>query len=451
MTNLFGNKNVIVPSNNPEPVQPDKKTKDVTVLFIDSGGLFIDFAKQATPQFKDAYYWTPCLEADFPDIKRALLGYGLEDEGLHRIIDMWSPKEDNGYSFDDVDLFCFLDVAFGGLQRHLISIGKVVWGNRYTANLENYRLQTKVLMKEAKMPVNNTFSVVGMKKLKEFLKGKSHLFIKISLWRNGFETFEYIDEKQSAPRLAEIDYTMGEAAELVEFIIETPIKSECESGMDTYNIDGQYPKHINWGYEIKDLAFISFLSDKLPKPLQYIADKSAVWFKEFGLRGNVSNEVRIEEKTKKPYLTDPTQRIALPPNQIQSRQITNWGDIMWYGANGILKETEFKFKYGALIMIYCSWAINHWEEIEFDEEIKDNISLNKYCKINKNYYVIPDAMQSDAIGCLVALGNSVDECIKKLEKMADKVRGYKLEVKTDQLDKLKEVIENGTKSGLKFS
>ena len=450
MTQLFGNRNIIVPSNNPEPVQPDKETKDVTVLFIDSGGLFIDYAKQAAPQFLKAYYWTPCMEVDFPDIKKALLGSGLEDEGLHRIVDMWSPKEDNGYSFDKVDLFCFLDASFCGLQRHLVEIGKVVWGNRYAANLENYRWQTKLLMKEAGMAVNQTDIVVGMKKLKEFLKEKSHLFIKISLWRNGFETFEYIDEKQSAPRLAEIEYTMGEAAELVQFIIETPIKSECESGIDTYNIDGKYPKTISWGYEIKDLAFASILTDKLPKPLQYIADKSAVWFKEFGLRGNVSNEVRIEEKTKKVYLTDPTQRVALPPNQIQSRQITNWGDIMWYGANGILKEPEFKFKYGALIMIYCSWASFHWEEIEFDDDIKDNISLNKYCKINENYYVIPDASQSDEIGCLVALGNSVDECIKKLEKMADKVRGYKLEVKTDQLDKLKEVIANGENSGLNF-
>ena len=446
--NLFGNENIIVPSNNPEPKQPDKKTSEVTVLVVDNG-LFVDFSVKISSQFKRLYYWTPSLEDDFADIKKALLGYGLEDEGLHRIIDMWSESEGD-YSFNDIDLFIFFDASFAGLQRHLISIGKTVWGNRYASNLENYRWQTKELMIEADMPVNPTERIVGMKALKEYLKGKKDLYIKISTWRFGFETFKYVDEKQSAPRLAEIEYNFGEASELIEFIIETPIKSECEVGMDTYCIDGKYPKHNAIGYEVKDLAYCTVITDKLPDSLQYIADKCAVWFKEYGLRGDVSNEVKIEKGTGSPYIIDFTQRKGIPPNELQSILITNYGDIIWYGANGILKEPEFKFRYGIIIMIYCSWAQSHWEEIEYDEDIRQNISLKKYCKINGNYYIIPDDSQSDEIGSLVAVGNSVDECVKQIEKMTDRVRGYQLEIRTDQLDKLKEVISNGEKNGISF-
>ena len=38
-------------------------------------------------------------------------------------------------------------------------------------------------------------------------------------------------------------------------------------------------------------------------------------------------------------------------------------------------------------------------------------------KINGKYYVIPNDAELTGIGSIVGLGNSIDECIKKIEKL----------------------------------
>jgi hypothetical protein len=449
-TALFGNKDIIVPSNNPAPVNPDKDTKDVIALFIDSGGLFMDFAIQIAPQFKKVYYWTPCIMSDFADFKDALLGSGLEDEGLYRIIDMWSPKEDNGYKFPEVDLFICPDIGGGGLQYQLIAMGKWVWGSRYAENMELWRWQSKQVMAGLNMPVNEVTYATGIDELREKLKGFKDRWVKISCWRHSFETFKYIDEKQSAPRLAEIEYKHGESAKIMQFIIETPIKTTLEVGRDSYNVDGVYPKTTLYGYEIKGVAYGGLMSNKLPKQVKYIGDKMSPIWKQYGLRGNLSDEIRIEDDTNKPFQIDFCTRLGSPPNEVLSRIITNWGDIMWYGSHGILKEPEYEFKYGVLVRIFCDWAGEHWEEIEFEKSIRKWISLRKFCKINGKYYIIPNDAKVTGIGSIVGLGNSIDECIKKIEKIQDKVKGYDLDIKMNELPKLQEEIEKGKKVGIKF-
>ena len=448
-TNLFGNKNIIVQSNNAVQHQPDKPASECIVLYIDNG-LFIDFAIKISSQFKKVYYWTPCLESDFADIKDALLGSGLEDEGLYRILDMWSPKEDNEYSFDKIDLFIFTDIGFGGLQHHLISIGKNVWGSRYAENMELWRWQSKQVMASLNMPVNKTEIAIGITQLREKLKGKEHLFIKISNWRRSFETFEYIDEVQSAPRLAEIEYIHGAASELLQFIIEKPIKTIIEIGRDSYNINGEYPKINMIGYEIKGKIYGGVMTDNLPKQMKYIGDKMSPIWAQYGLCGGLSDEIRIEDKTNLPFQIDFCCREGSPPNEILSRIITNWGDIMWYGSHGILKEPEYKFKYGMLARIYCNWAGKHWEEVSFDKKVVDWISLRKYCKIDGSYYITPNDAEITGIGSVVALGNSIDECKKLLIERAKEVRGYDLDIKIDKLDELDDIIKNGEKIGIKF-
>jgi hypothetical protein len=169
------------------------------------------------------------------------------------------------------------------------------------------------------------------------------------------------------------------------------------------------------------------------------------------LRGNISDEIRIEEKTNNPFQIDFCVRNGSPPNEILARIITNWGDIMWYGSHGILKEPEHKFKYGVLVRIFCDWAGKHWEEIEFDKEIRQWISLRKFCKINGKYYVVPNDAELTGIGSIVGLGNSIDECIKKIEKLSDKVKGYDLDIKMVELPKLEEEIKKGKAIGIEFS
>ena len=139
MNNLFGDKNIIVPSNNPPYTEPeivDLKTKTVCVV---DNGLFVSWAIKLSDYFKKVYYFNP-IQSDFPTIRNMKIGDGFKE--ITTISDIWGHTDE--YNFKDVDLFLFPDCGYAGWQENLIAQGKLVWGTRYGEYLELWRWQSRV-------------------------------------------------------------------------------------------------------------------------------------------------------------------------------------------------------------------------------------------------------------------------------------------------------------------
>src|ERR1035437_1040550 len=106
--------------------------KNRTCLVLDNG-LFIEISVVLAKSFGKVYYYSNWKSA-YPRSVNRLVGTGLP--GVTRVNDFWDV-------LDEVDLFVFPDIYFGGLQEHLVSLGKRVWGARKGDFLELDREKSK--------------------------------------------------------------------------------------------------------------------------------------------------------------------------------------------------------------------------------------------------------------------------------------------------------------------
>jgi hypothetical protein len=444
---FFGNKDIRIVNKFGRTEKPKKTAKESNILWIDNG-LFMDFAMQCASQFKKVYYWTPATMSSFPSFNERLWGEGFEDSGLIRINDMFAHNDDSGYDIDDIDIFATGDISFGGLISYLEEQGKWCWGARYGENIEIWRWQFYKLSKLLGLKTIPTKRIVGLDNLVDYLKKSPDKWIKISQYRKEFETFPKRDIDLSEPKLEAIRYSLGKARDMVEFCVQDNMKCDFEIGMDSYLTDGKLPKEIGFGLEEKGCGYIGTHTDKLPKYMVDINDKMEELFKDYGYRGKYSNEIRVVGKDG--YLNDPCCRAGDPVNQVESRNITNWGEIINHSAHGFVIEPEYKAKYGLIVRINCEWADRHWEAIKVKKNIEKWIHFRKDCKIDDVYYFPPTEIELSSIGSICAIGNTFKECSDKIQEYEKGVDGHELNIRTDKLDKLEELMNKVRKSGVDF-
>jgi hypothetical protein len=452
---FFGDKDIVVkPPKDYKPNVLNKKASEITVCWIDMN-LFTDFAVQCAKQFKKSYYWTPALYHSFPDINDGLIGAGLEDEGLIRIRQLFARHEDNGYSYEDVDLFIFPDVNLGDLAYHLkYDCGKNVWGAGFGENIELYRRQYREMLKDVNLPYPPYKTIYGIDNLVNYLESVPEgekKFVKFSMWRWLQETFPVDKFKEAKGVLERIKHLLGSAGNFFEFIVESEIKAEYEIGQDPYYINGELPDKIFYGVELKSEGYIGTWCDKtdLPKPMQEVNKKLSNFFKDVQYCGFASNEIRID-KNNRPYATDPCQRNGNPPNQLSSRVTSNWGEIMWQGSHGIMVQPIYKAKYGVILMIANMWANKEESIVTIKPKDKEWIQLIQYYKANGNYVLVPTKQELGNRAAFIAIGNSVEECIDKIKGLGKSISGYGFEINLHVLDNIEETVEKLYDNGIDF-
>ena len=416
--------------------------KDKTVLFYDNG-LFLGIAQRISQDFKRVLYYSPWKSA-FPKSKLTMVGHGID--GIERINEFWD-------YVDEADLIVFPDVYDGDIQLQLRRMGKRVFGGGKGEEMELFRYEMNEHMKELNLPVAKIEKVIGLKKLRESLKKKENQYVKISIFRGNFETFHHINYKLSEPILDELEHKLGAEKEIMEFIVEESIDGEdiVETGFDGFTIDGQFPKKALFGYEIKDLGYIIQTKDydKISPLITGFNDAVSETFRKYQYRGFFSTEIRVG-KDKLPYQIDMCSRSGSPPNEIYQEIISNISEILWYGSEGVLIEPEYEAKYGIEVMIHSDWADENWQAVYFPEEIKRWVKWRNLTKINGTYYIVPMDNGLPEIGAVIAIGNSVEDCIKKVKGYAEQIEGYRLDIKIGSIDAMTDVIEKGKKIGISF-
>jgi hypothetical protein len=266
---------------------------------------------------------------------------------------------------------------------------------------------------------------------------------------NSFETFFAPDYKFVEPKLDEVENSLGAFKHVAEFVVEDDLADKVEYGIDAYCIDGKFPKKLLSGLEIKDQGFVGVFKNyaDLPEVFTRFDKVMAPLLKQYGYRGFYSTEVRVG-KDMTPYMIDFCARAASPPNELYQVLYKNLAEIIWAGANGECIDPVPLGQYGAEALIHSSWADKGWQPLDIPADVKPYVKLRNATFINGKWYVIPQAVGLPEIGAVIGYGSSLKEAIAMVTKIADQIRGYYVEVKTDSFDKADEEIAMMDKLGL---
>ncbi len=169
---------------------------------------------------------------------------------------------------------------------------------------------------------------------------------------------------------------------------------------------------------------------------------------EFQYRNFFAVEMRIT-KDGTPYVIDPCCRAGSPPSELMMELVRNWADIMWEGAAGTVVEPVFQAKWGAELLLLSDWGDTHWQPLEFPKSIRDQVKLRYTAVIDGTYYVVPQASAHPEIGAVVATGDTMEDAIKEVRKLAEKVQGFYVDVVPQELDDAQAEFDKLEEFGIK--
>lgn len=405
-----------------------------TALVIDNG-LFVEFAVRLAKDFGKVYYYSP-WESAFPTTNRMIVG---AVPGVERVLSVWD-------IVDKVDLFVFPDVCYSELQEYLVGQGKRVWGSRRGEELEQRRDFCKEVLRSVDLPVGPYKLITGVAALRDFLKENENQYVKVNRTRGDFETFKAENWRLVEPRLVEIEHKLGAKKNITEFVVEAEIPDAVELGWDGYTIDGQFPTAAMSGIEIKSNGYVGRFKKyaDIPEPLREVNEKLSNILEQYKYRNLWCAETRIT-RDGTPYVIDPCCRAGSPPSEVALLIYTNLADIMWEGAEGNMVDPIPAAEWAAEIMLHSDWAAENWQPVDFPPELRDNVKFYFPTVIEDRYYTVPVGHSLPAIGAVVAVGDTMEQAIENVKKIAEQVHGYYVHAPIQamddaqvEIDKLKE-------------
>jgi hypothetical protein len=221
-----------------------------------------------------------------------------------------------------------------------------------------------------------------------------------------------------------------------------------EFGYDGFCIDGRFPSHSLWGYEVKAQGFIGKVVDQstLPAPIRLINERLSPAMKRLRYRGFFSSEIRMG-KDQVPYLIDPCSRMPSPPGEVVMELYENLAEILWAGADGEMVEPQMTGRYAAEVLLSSEWAKTNFLEVRCPDEMRNYVKLYSPTKIGESVYVVPQLKTSE-IGAVIAIEDTMDQAIAVCKQRAEQVKGYQLHASTESLDKAVECIQEGQLMGV---
>jgi hypothetical protein len=99
-------------------------------------------------------------------------------------------------------------------------------------------------------------------------------------------------------------------------------------------------------------------------------------------------------------------------------------------------------------MLHSTWAEQEWLPIQFPDEDRAAVKLRNCTRINGEYNVMPGTVGTSEVGAVVAVGNSMQQAIKRCCEVAERVQGYYLDVEPEALTKASEQFAELKKFGV---
>jgi hypothetical protein len=414
---------------------------DKVACCIDFGN-YIGLARRIAKDFEKVYFYNPYVINGFPEHNPVDIGRGVDN-----IIKIYSWED----YFEEIDIFIFPDLYNEGIQELLRRQGKLVWGSGKGQIMETDRGYMKRLQKDLGLPINEYEEVEGLYELESRLRFLEDRYIKSSL-RGDSETFHHTNYVLSKEELKGMKHRMGIFDKKEKYIIESPIDSIAEIGIDTMVCDGQYLPESLTGIELKDVGYYGRMVryDRLPKQLKLISDKLSPVFQSFGYRGAYSNEVRVDKKLNG-YLIDQTCRLPSPPASLMYMMYENISEIIWSIASGVMPKVKYKYEHGVQFIIKSESAKTEPVAIQFPKEFTDYIDIkNLVIDDDGTYYYTPNGIEMCEIGAVVGCGNTMEQAVKTATEIAKTIKGFDIKINTDCIDDAKKQISDLNKKGIRF-
>ena len=407
------------------------KAKELTILVYDHSE-FTFVATYLSKYFKKVYYVSDWISG-FPYYGAKNIGKAIE--GVERIND---PED---YE-DEVDIFFFTDLYFMGtanrLKRQIENDpawkDKRVWGSGDFEMVERNRHTFYDLCVEAGLNVPNTVFLKGYDKLMSYLKGKKNLWVKLTEYRGSGETFKWVDDNFNEFFSLELKRQIGPVGMTdieLEFLVQEPVETDIEWGVDTYLVDSEFPENMYIGFENKCESYFSRLDkvSSMPEDWQAVLNKFEKVIKKYHYTGIFSMEVRAG-KDGKQYFIDPCNRCAYPATAATFYGMSNYGDII---VNALYDNTVTKVegeKYVAEIVVRTS-ILNNWVPAYIEKGFEDKVFMvnNMVSQDGTSWRVPPEQLYCDSLKYCspVGGGNTLEDAIKEATESLESITSKGLE------------------------
>lgn len=424
----------------------NKPVEEVTACVVDYG-TFTALAEKLAETMKLVYYHSP-VEKEYKNISDAMTGEGLSK--VQKLEDFFDPDV-----FKKIDLFIFPDIGYGGLQRYLRSVGKLVWGSNGADELELYRDMFIEILKDVGLPVIKSETIIGLTALGKHLKNVKDKWIKINCYRENMETWYHINYDHSIRKLESLAVIFGGAKEQVTFVVQDKIESDMECGYDGWCVDGQFPTKSFQGYEKKNELYLGSLLDAkdIPEEITFVNKKMAKILKEYEYRNWWATEIRVADGV--PYFIDPTARHPGQTGEHQWETCSNLAEVVWQGAQGKLIVPEFEWNFAAEATLHYEAGVDNaaiaqeWKVLRIPKEVKRWFKPYHYCIIDGDYHFTPN--KKDEVGVVLGVGNSIKESIEHLKKNLEILKELPVFANLSGFKDLLECIIEAKKHGIKFA
>ncbi len=422
-----------------------KAVEDVVCCVWDYG-TFLSIAEKLAESMSKVYFCSP-TEEEYQMVRDCVRGTGLD--AVERLDEPLDPKV-----LQTIDLFVFPDIGYGGVQRHLRDIGKAVWGNLGATDLELYRDFFLEVLDKVGLPSIHSECIVGLTALREYLKKNDNKWVKINRFRGNSETWEHKTYAQSRATLDSLAVIFGGVQEKITFIVQDHIESDMEIGYDGWCIDGKFPTVSFQGYEKKNELYLGSLlsASELPEEILRVNEALRPVLASYGYRDWWATEIRVADG--EPYFIDPTPRMAGQTMEHQLENLSNFAEIVWAGAHGILIEPEFQWRFAAEATLHYETNTKdpeiheEWKSLDVPPGVLRWMKMYSYCKIDNIYHFM--AKNTDEIGVMIGVGDSPKEAIEHLKENLDELKELPVHANTAGFASLLESIEEAEKQGLDF-
>lgn len=412
-------------------------------LVFDYGSYVAVAQRLAEPDgFGAVYYYVPKVYNGFPDHRPYDIGRNVENI---TVVDEWAEV------IHDVDIVVFCDAHEPALQEYFVSIGKRVFGSKYACKLETDRKFLKETIASVGLPVNEYEVAYGLDALEGILQQRENVYVKSSL-RGDMETWHHENWILSKGEIQRMRKNLGVYANRETYIVESPIESLAEIGIDSFVINGEVPELVLTGIELKDTGYVGKIVpyDTLPKQLKLVSEKLAPIFSSMEYRGAHSNEV-IVSGDKKGYLLDLTNRQPNPPTDLYLKLYTNFPQMVWDVAGSFIPKIEYEYPWGVQFIIKSDLATTEPSPIIVPDAYRDNVKL-KNCTIAEDgaWYYTPLGIEMKEIGSVIGWGKTMKQAVKMAQEAAEAIKGFDIKINTDCIGLAEEQLERLEKAGIRL-
>ena len=418
-----------------------KEVSEITACVVDYGS-FISLADKLSETYRRVYYYSP-FEQEYQGVKTSVIGVGLNR--VQRLDEFMDPA-----ILKDIDLFIFPDIGYGGLQRYLRSIGKLVWGSMGASDLELYRTYFLKVLDDLGLPIIHSVKITGLTKLADHLKTVKNKWVKINRFREDMETWHHLDYLHSQRELERLALKFGPTKEYAVFVVQDDIGDAREIGYDGLTVDGQYPALSYSGYEKKNELYLGSLlkNTNLPEPVRLVNEAMSPLLREYAYRNFIATELRVKDGV--PYFIDSTARMAGQTMEHQTETCCNLPEVVLYGANGELLEPRFTHKYAAEATLHYTAGIgDDWKTIRVPETVRPWTKLYHYCQLDEACHFPP--YKNDEVGVLCGVGDSVEESIEALKENFKAYKDEPLSIKIEGFADLLVEIKKAEDEDMEFT